>query len=580
MPDLDPFTMQIIRNYLFSTTEEMIETTVRTAYSPTFSEGFDFSCALFDHSGRMVIQARGIGVHLGSLVGTLKEVARRFPNPTVGDVFVTNDPYLATHQSDVVVCRPMFCDGRNVGFAVNIGHWTDIGGMSPGGCAGTSTHVVQDGLIIPLSRIDRGGEMVSETRDFILQNVRLPEDDWGDFMSQIAATATAELRIQALAERYGVENVLAGMQAAIAYSKERFQAKMVDLPDGIYEAVDFIEDDGITDRRYPIQVKITKSAEKFIVDFDGTARQAPTPVNATITSTSAGVFSAIIALIDPAAPVNAGIFDLIEIKAPKGTITNAIWPAPVYGCTFEMAKRVPETILKAFAERVPSHVAAGSFGSGNNLSARFLDTSTGLESVWYNYYEGGQGATAFGDGNDAVYFWAETSLNQPIEVWEHKYPVLVERYALRDGSGGRGKFRGGLGTVHEIRVLEDHYLSGLADRHRISPWGLQGGEPGMPNRWSVRRDGVTKELGELFGLKSPSKFYNVHLRKGDVLIIETGGGGGFGPLAERDKAAERLDSTGSILLGCRQNIGQPPGKWVGTRFSSQASPDGATTTRG
>ena len=541
MRNLDPFTMQIIRNFLFSTTEEMIETTVRTAYSPTFSEGFDFSCALFDRSGRMVIQARGIGVHLGSLVGTLKEVVRRFPDPAVGDVFITNDPYLATHQSDVVICRPMFCDRVHVGFAVNIGHWTDIGGMSPGGCAGTSTHVVQDGLIIPLGRIYRAGEIVPETCDFILKNVRLPEDDWGDLMSQIAATATAEARIQSLAERYGVDNVLAGMQAAIEYSRERFLTRMTDLPDGIYEAVDFIEDDGITDQQYPIRIKITKSPDKFIVDFDGTARQAPTPVNATIISASAGVFSAIVALIDPAAPINAGVFDLIDIRAPEGTIVNAVWPAPVYGCTFEMAKRVPETILKAFADRVPAQVAAGSFGSGNNLSARFRDLATGAESVWYNYYEGGQGATAFGDGNDGVYFWAETSLNQPIEVWEHKYPVLVERYALREGSGGRGKFRGGLGTVHEIRIIEDHYLSGLADRHRIAPCGLAGGEPGLPNRWSVRRDGVTRELGEVFGLKSPSKFYNVHLRRGDVLIIETGGGGGYGNPAERATAAAERD---------------------------------------
>ena len=541
MRNLDPFTMQIIRNFLFSTTEEMIETTVRTAYSPTFSEGFDFSCALFDRSGRMVIQARGIGVHLGSLVGTMKEVVRRFPEPAVGDVFITNDPYLATHQSDVVICRPMFCDRVHVGFAVNIGHWTDIGGMSPGGCAGTSTHVVQDGLIIPLGRIYRAGAIVQETRDFILQNVRLPEDDWGDLMSQIAATATAEVRVQSLAGRYGVDNVLAGMQAAMEYSRERFLARMANLPDGVYEAVDFIEDDGITDQRYPIRVKITKIPDKFIVDFEGTARQAPTPVNATIISASAGVFSAIVALIDPAAPINAGVFDLIDIRAPQGTIVNAVWPAPVYGCTFEMAKRVPETILQAFAERVPTQVAAGSFGSGNNLSARFRDRATGAESVWYNYYEGGQGATAFGDGNDGVYFWAETSLNQPIEVWEHKYPVLVERYALREGSGGRGKFRGGLGTVHEIRIMEDHYLSGLADRHRIAPCGLAGGGPGLPNRWSLRRDGVTRELGEVFGLKSPSKFYNVHLRRGDVLIIETGGGGGYGNPAERAAAAADRD---------------------------------------
>jgi N-methylhydantoinase B len=527
-PDLDPFTMQIIRNYLFSTTEEMIQATVRTAYSPTFSEGFDFSCVLFDRSGKMVIQSRGIGVHLGSLVGTMRAVVAKFATPEPGDIYITNNPYLATHQSDVVVCRPMFHGGTHLGYAVNIGHWTDIGGMSPGGCAGTSTHVVQDGLIIPLTYFHRKGVLVEETRDFILANVRLPEDDWGDLMSQISATRIAETRIRSLADRYSVDGVIAGMQASIDYSRERFLVQMKDIPDGVYSAVDFIEDDGITDDSYPIQVTVTKSAAGFIVDFEGTAAQAPTPVNATVTSTSAGVFTAIIALVDPSIPVNAGIFDLVDVRAPERTIVNAAWPSPVYGCTFEMAKRVPETILKAFAARIPERVAAGSHASGNNLSARARDPRTGEDSVWYNYYEGGQGATARGPGNDGVYFWGETSHNQPIEVWEHKYQVLVDRYALRDGSGGEGAFCGGMGTVHEYRLLEDHHVSGLGDRHRIAPWGLEGGEDGQPNRWSVRRDGKTTELGELYGLKSPSKFYNVHLRKGDVLIIATGGGGGYG----------------------------------------------------
>ncbi|WP_336800997.1 hydantoinase B/oxoprolinase family protein [Kaistia sp. MMO-174] len=528
MSNLDPFTQQIIRNYLFSTTEEMIQTTVLTAYSPTFSEGFDFSCALFDRSGKMVIQSRGVGVHLGSLVGAMQAMVAKFPEPVSGDVFITNNPYLGTHQSDVIVARPIFCEAQHVGFAVNIGHWTDIGGMSAGGCAGTSTHVVQDGLIIPLSRLFRAGVLVEETRDFILANVRLPEDDWGDLMSQLSATAIAEQRIQSLAERYGVDAVIDGMSASIDYSRARFLAKMQEVPDGVYEAVDYIEDDGLSDARYPIQVKVTKSPEGFLIDFEGSAPQAPTPVNATFTSARASAYAAIVAIVDPATPVNAGIFDLIEMRAPERSIVNAAWPAPVYGCTFEMAKRVPETILKAFADKVPERVAAGSHASGNNLAGRAVDPKTGEDLVWYNYYEGGQGATTAADGNDAVYFWGETSHNQPIEVWEHKYQVLVERYGLRDGSGGNGKHKGGRGTVHEYKLLQDHYLSGLGDRHRVAPWGLSGGEPGAPNRWTLRRDGITKDLAEWYGLKSPSKFYNIHLQKDDVLIIETGGGGGYG----------------------------------------------------
>jgi N-methylhydantoinase B len=551
----DPFTLQIIRNYLSSTTQEMIETTVNTAYSPTFAEGHDFSCALFDRAGRMVIQSRGIGVHLGSLVGAMLAIVQRYPSCQPGDVFVTNDPYIATHQPDVVVCRPMFVGRKHIGFAVNMGHWTDIGGMTPGGCAGTSTHVVQDGLIIPISRLYRAGELVPEVRDFILKNVRLPEDDWGDLMSQIAATKTAETRLQSLAARYGVETVLAGMGAAIEYSRARFLARMADIPDGIYSATDYIEDDGITDRQYPITLSVKKRRNRFVIDFTGTAAQAPTPINASLTSTRAAVFTGIIAMVDPSIPVNAGVFDCIEVTAPPKTIVNASWPAPVFGCTFEMAKRVPETILKAFAAALPERVSAGSFGSGNNLSARFVDPRTGDEALWYVFYEGGQGATARQDGNDASYFWGSTAMNQPIEIWEYKYPVLVERYALRESSGGAGRQRGGLGTVHEIRLMQDHYLSGLGDRHRVAPWGVAGAADGEPNRWSVRRDGKVQELSEAFALRSPSKFYNLALRKNDVLIIETGGGGGYGDPNERSESAQRRDREEGYTDGTESALG-------------------------
>jgi N-methylhydantoinase B len=385
MSQPDPFTLQIIRSHLYSTTEEMIQTTVRTAYSPTFAEGYDFSCALFDRAGRMVIQSGGIGVHLGSLVKTMEAVVRKYPSRAPGDVYITNHPYLATHQSDVVVCRPMFCDGAHVGFAVNIGHWTDIGGMSAGGCSGTSTHVVQDGLIIPLCKLYDRGTLIEQTRDFILRNVRLPDDDWGDLMSQIAATALAETRMGELVSRYGLDGVLAGMAAAIDYSGARFRTRMRDIPDGTYHAIDYIEDDGVSERRYQISVTVTKTAERFLVDFAGTAAQAPTPINAALSSARAGVFTAIIALVDPAIPVNAGVFDLIDLEAPEACIVNARWPAPVYGCTFELAKRIPETILKAFANRIPERVAAGSHGSGNNIAGRFIDPRTDEESAWYNY---------------------------------------------------------------------------------------------------------------------------------------------------------------------------------------------------
>lgn len=537
----DPFTMQIIRNYLVATAQEMVDTTARTAYSPTFAEGHDFSCALFDTAGHMVIQSRGVGIHLGSLVGAMAAICQRYATFAEGDVVMTNNPYMATHQSDVVVCRPMFHGATHVGFAVNIGHWTDIGAMAPGGCAGTSTHVVQDGLIIPICKLYDGGRLVHEIREFILGNVRLPEDDWGDLQAQIAATTAAETRVRSLIQRYGLDAVLRGMQETIAYSRTRFLARMASIPDGRYSAVDVIEDDGVSGRSYEIAVAVEKRADGFRIDFTGTAAQAPTPINAGIVSTRAAVYTALLAIVDPTINGNAGVFDLVEVIAPPGSIVNATWPAPVYGCTFEMAKRVPETILKAFAASAPERIGAGGFCSGNNLSARFLDPATAAESLWYNFYEGGQGATSGGDGNNALYFWASTAHNQPIEVWEHRYPVLIERYALLPDSGGLGQFRGGLGSVHEIRLLVDHHLSGLGDRHRVPPWGLAGGGTGAPNRWSVRRDGTEQELQAAFDLLSPSKFYNVGLKAGDVLVISGGGGGGYGDPAKRDPAAIARD---------------------------------------
>ena len=537
----DPFTVQIIRNYLIATAKEMVETTVRTAYSPTFAEGRDFSCGLFDVDGRMVIQSFGVGVHLGSLEHALAAMRRRYPEARAGDIIMTNDPYVGTHQPDVIVCRPMFYERRHVGYAVILGHWTDIGGAAAGGCAGTTTHVVQDGLVIPPVRLYEQGELVQEVRDLILRNVRLPEDDWGDLQSQVAATHAAEARVRVLMDRYGVEAVLDGMQQTIEYTRERFLARLKAIPNGRYRAVDYLDDDGLTDRRYEYVVTIDKRDDGFTVDFTGTSPQAPSPVNGGIGATRAAVYCAIIALVDTGIPANAGIFEQVEIIAPLGTLVNPRPPAPVLACTFEQAKRVPETILKAFAEVLPERVAAGGFSSGNNLAARFTDPATGEESLWYNFYEGGQGATSRHDGNAGLYFWADSTWNQPIEVWEHKYPVLVDTYALIPDSGGVGQYRGGLGTVHEIRVLADHHLSGLADRHRIPPWGLAGGGDGRANRWSIRRGDHQETLQTAFGLRSPSKFYDLHIRAGEVIVIETGGGGGVGPAEKRDPAAVERD---------------------------------------
>jgi len=537
----DPFTNEIIRSYLVSTVHEMVKTTARAAYSPTFSEGLDFSCAIFDRGGRMVAQGAGIGVHLGSVQPAVLKMLATYSSFDEDDVVLTNDPYTATHQADVVVARPMYHCGQHVGFAVNIGHWNDIGGMAAGGCAGITTHVIQDGLIIPVCKLYRKGELVREVRDFILNNIRYPNEAWGDLQSQIAACRMAEDRLRSLADRYGLQVVLDGMQHAIDYTYERFLAKMAAIPDGVYHAEDYIEDDGLSDREYLLKVRIEKNARNFIVDFDGSAPQAPTPINSNYSSTRAAVYAGLIAIVDPFIAINDGMFRLIDMRAPKGTIVNAEWPGGVFGNTFEMSKRVGELMFRAMAVCTPDRVAAGGFCSGNNISARCVADDGVKENMWYYYLEGGMGARRQSDGTSAVYHWHGTPTNQPIEIWEHRYPVLYKRYALIPDSGGPGKHRGGLGTVRHIQCLWNHFISGLADRQRIPPWGLDGGREGRPNRWGVVQDGEEHTLKDAYGLVSNSKFYNLLVKKGDVIVLETGGGGGFGDPRERDPEAVRRD---------------------------------------
>jgi N-methylhydantoinase B len=530
----DPFTREIIRSYLASTLDEMTKTTARAAYSTTFSEGLDFSCAIFDVGGRMVAQAAGIATHLGALRPVMVRVRELYDKFEEGDVIVTNDPYLAKHQPDVVVVRPMFWGDQHVGFAVNVGHWADIGGMAFGGTAGTSTHVVQDGLIIPVSKIYSRGALVREIYDFISKNVRYPREAIGDLQSQIAACRIGELRLRELVGRYGLDVVQDAMDHAIDYSRKRFLSKIAAIPDGTYYAEDYLDDDGVSNREYLLRIRVEKTARGFVVDLAGSAPQARTPINSNYATTCAAIYAGLIAVVDPEASPNEGIFGLIEVKAPEGSVVNARWPASVLGAGYEVSKRVCEMVLRAVARSVPDRIAAGSYSSGNNIAARCVADDGDLEKTWYSFTEGGLGAWAEHDGNSGIFHWHSTMTNQPIEIWEQRYPVLFKKYALLPDSGGPGKFRGGLGTVRHIECLWDHFLSGLADRQRIPPWGLDGGHVGRPNRWAFIRDGAERTFKEAFDLPSNCKFYDLPLRKGDILVLETGGGGGFGDPSLRD----------------------------------------------
>ena len=530
---LDPLTVEIMRRHLISTVEEMVRTTTRTAYSTCFSEALDFSCALFNARGKVIAQAAGIPIHVGAMGDVLDNVFDLYPNFESGDVVIHNDPYNGgTHQADVAVVRPMFHQKALVGFAVNRGHWVDIGGMTAGGWGGNASHVIQEALLIPAVKLYRRGELVPEVRDLVLRNVRLPKQAWGDLQAQIASAITAERRVSALCARYGLEAVRMAGERAIEYSRSRFRNRLSRIKDGEYEAHDWMDNDGRTSEPCPIHVRITKAGDKIAADLTGTSPQVRGPINSTLAATKAGIMTALINIVDPDIPINSGCLDEVTIYAPEATMVNPVYPAPVFAGLADTAARVCETVFKALAEVVPDRVAAGSYATGNNTTGwGFLEGRR--EFVWYSFGPGGCGARSSADGNSADWDPRASCRNESAEIWENRYPVLVTDFRLQMDSGGPGRWRGGLGHLKALRLLEDTYLSACVDRNVVPPFGLFDGKDGRCNRLTLEIDGDEQGFRERFGFPSPSKFANVRAPKGSTYRIFSGGGGGFGSPLDR-----------------------------------------------
>lgn len=537
----DGFIGEVLRLYLVSTVREMVVTTVRTAYSTCFAEGEDFTCGLFDAQGDLIAQAQGVPVHTGALSEAVSHIISHAGPIQEGDIFLHNDPFSGgTHLADGMICRPMFAQGQLVGFAANRGHWTDIGGMTPGGWSGAAEHAVQEGVRIPGVRLFRAGVINEAVRGFLLRNVRMSSQLWGDIQAQIASSVIAERRIRELIERYGIQGYREGIAAARAYSLRRFESGLANLPDGVVEGADFIEDDGRGGGPYWIRVRVTKAGSTIGVDFTGTDLQVMAPINSTFACTKAGAVGAVLAVVDPEIPLNVGVIKALEINAPLGSVVNPRYPAPTFSASADPAGRVAETVLRAFSKLVPDRVPAASYDTGNNVVAAGLDAKR-TPYLWYNFESGGCGAQAGRDGNSAEHHLMGNSKNESCEVWEARYPVEVASYRLVTDSGGVGRWRGGLGTERRIRLLADARLSGVSDRHLAGPVGVDGGATGTPNAFAIERDGVRRSLQDQFDLLSPSKFWSLPFRAGDVFVSTQAGGGGYGDPRLRDRDAVMAD---------------------------------------
>jgi N-methylhydantoinase B len=527
MAKIDMITVEVIGNRLKAIAELMGNVLVKSSFSANIKERRDCSTAIFDGKGRLVAQAEHIPLHLGSMIGIVKEVINCFyKNINTGDVFISNDPFSGgTHLPDITIITPFFKNKRVVNFVANIAHHSDIGGAQAGGISGNARTIYEEGLRIPPSKLVRKGVVNSELLNMIITNCRIPEERNNDLLAQIATNNVGIYHLEKLYKRYNDITLIKSMGKLISYIERRLKCKIKQIPNGKYYFEDKLDDDGISQEPVPIKVCIEVSNDKLKIDFSGTGKQSKGALNVVRSALIATVYYVIKAFLDPQLPTNAGFEKVISIVAPVGSIVNPKEPAAV-GARTDTCQRIAGVLIGALNQAIPEKAVAGS-----NDASTAVVFSKEKKFVYVEAVGGGSGASSVGDGLDGVQVHITNTSNLPIEALEAEFPLRIEKYEFIPNSGGKGKFRGGLGLIREIRVLEDDILfSSHADRHKFPPWGWDGGREGMRGRFLLNGN---KDI--------PSKSSGLILKKNDIISIKTPGGGGFGNLKERSKNLIKMD---------------------------------------
>jgi N-methylhydantoinase B len=522
---IDPITLEVLRNALEATAQEMGGVLKLTAFSPNIKERMDASCAIFDAEAQLVALAEHVPIHLGSMLKAVSPTLAAVGALAPGDVVIVNDPFVGgAHLPDITLIAPVHTGDALIAYVATRAHHADVGGMEPGSMPGRSTEVYQEGLVIPPLRLYAGGELRADVLSLILANVRTPMERRGDLNAQLAALRVGERRLAELARRHGARVLTQGFAAILDYAERRMRRRIAGLPQGTFVAEDCLDDDGSSDEPVWVRLRVDVTSDKLILDFAGSSPQRRGNINAVAPMTHSAVFFAVKVLTDPTIPANAGLLRPIEIKIPKGSFLDAQPPAAVCTGNTETSQRVSDTVLKAFAQLAPERIPAASQGTMNLIGVGGTDSRPGPRSGRpYAYIEtiaGGQGGRPMGDGMDGVQCNMTNTMNTPVEALEIAYPLRVERYEIRDGSGGAGRHRGGHGVVRALTVLGEARVSLQSDRRRFAPHGLAGGADGTPGRnWVRDRDGTVREL--------PGKV-SLTLQAGETVGVETPGGGGWG----------------------------------------------------
>jgi len=516
-------------NHLFTAVaEDMGVTLCRTAHSPNIKERRDYSCALFDAQGQLIAQAAHIPVHLGALPTTMRAVIERFPRLEEGDVVIVNDPFAGgTHLPDITLVSPVFFERRKAGYVVSRAHHADVGGISPGSLP-LSTHIDEEGVRIAPYKLIRRGKLDQAWLDSFLSQVRTPEEREGDLQAQLAAHHVGTERFKAIVKQYGGARIKSVMQALQAYGEDLMRQLIRKIPEGCYEFKDALDDDGQGHRMLPIAVSLTVRDETVHLDFKGSHAACAGSLNAVEAITQSAVYYCFLCLLlspgllddQPLAypPINEGSLRPIQIDVPKNSLLAAEEPHAVAGGNVETSQRIVDVVFGALAQALPGCIPAASQGTMNNMTLGGNDPRTGRAFAYYETLGGGAGASAAQPGLDAVQVHMTNTLNTPIEALEFAYPFRVREYAIRQGSGGNGAFRGGNGLVRELEMLADTELTLLTERRRTAPYGLAGGEPGQMGR----------NLLGMPALQVVDAKLNTKLKRGDRIRLETPGGGGYG----------------------------------------------------
>jgi len=516
----DPIELEIFKSLFVSVAEEMGVALTRASFSPNIKERKDFSCALFDAEGRTVAQGDHLPVHLGAMPLSVASAIERVELEP-GDTVILNDPFRGgTHLPDITMVSPVHVRGRSgpAFFVANRAHHSDVGGMAPGSMP-LATELFQEGIIIPPVKLVRRGRIDRDVLDFILANVRTPEEREGDLTAQLAANRIGQKRILEITAKHGLAKVREQMASLQDYSERILRRALEEFPDGVYGFEDFMDGDGMGRGPVRIKVRVRIRGDSAIVDFSGTDPQVGGNINANFAITLSATLYVFRCIVPGDVPFNAGLLRPLTVIAPEGSVVNARPPAAVAGGNVETSQRITDVLLGALAKAAPGRIPAASSGTMNNVTFGGTNPATGKSFAYYETIGGGMGASAVRDGLSGVHTHMTNTRNTPVEALENYLPVRIRRYSLRPGSGGGGRHRGGDGIVREFEFLAPARVNILSDRRVFAPYGLKGGRPGKKGSNTLTEGGRSRALGSKTSLS---------VKSGDRLRIETPGGGGYG----------------------------------------------------